>query len=189
MSYGVSNAMWWERWQMHAVWQQMHAVWRSRTNMNLREFQLKNAVANWRKGVEQIWNVNLREIQLKNAVANWRKGVANWRKGEKQLHSRTQCTFASFVTEKVRLHVLTIPIMCTFIHFLCIFLPQSTSEPQFPCFRHLVLPTHNTVSWGTWLSVTSLKTSCLPSWPLAGSWKLRGFLGFLRKARNKSHQV
>ena len=128
MSYGVSNAMWWERWQMHAVW-------RSRTNMNLREFQLKNA------------------------VANWRKGVANWRKGEKQLHSRTQCSFASFVTEKVRLHVLTIPIMCTFIHFLCIFLPQLTSEPQFPCFRHFVLPTHNTVSWGTWLATHPLEQS------------------------------
>ena len=162
MSYGVSNAMWWERWQMHAVW-------RSRTNMNLREFQLKNAVANWRKGsgkLEEGSRTNMkcesRRNSFENAVqmevanwrkgvANWRKGVANWRKGQKQLHSRTQCTFASFVTEKVRLHVLTIPIMCTFIHFLCIFLPQSTSEPQFPCFRHFVLPTHNTVSWGTWL--------------------------------------
>ena len=80
-----------------------------------------------------------------------RREVENWPKGEKRLHSRTQLTYARVVTEKVGVHVLTIPIMCTFTHFLCIFLPQSTSKPQFPCFWHFVLPTHNTVSWGTWL--------------------------------------
>ena len=80
-----------------------------------------------------------------------RREVENWPKGEKRLHSRTQWTYARVVTEKVGVHVLTIPIMCTFTHFLCIFLPQSTSKPQFPCFWHFVLPTHNTVSWGTWL--------------------------------------
>ena len=102
----------------------------SRTNKKCesRRNSLENAVqmevANWRKG-----------------VANWRKGVVNWRKGEKQLHSRTQCTFASFVSEKVWLHVLTIPIMCTFLHFLWKIFPQSAIEEKFPCFRPFVLPT------------------------------------------------
>ena len=79
--------------------------------------------------------------------------MENWPKGEKGLHSRTQLTYARVITEKVGVHVLTIPIMCTFTHFLCIFLPQSTSKPQCPCFWHFVLPTHNTVSWGTWLGL------------------------------------
>ena len=111
---------------------------------------------------KQIWNMIWREIQLKNAEhgsgklaeGKWKIGrreVENWPKGEKGLHSRTQLTYARVITEKVGVHVLTIPIMCTFTHFLCIFLPQSTSKPQFPCFWHFVLPTHNTVSWGTWL--------------------------------------
>ena len=76
----------------------------------------------------------------------------NERRGEKQLHRRTQWTYARFVTEKVRVHVLTIPIMCPFLHFQSNFLPQSAMEVQFPGYRHFVLPTHNTVSWGTWLA-------------------------------------
>ena len=65
----------------------------------------------------------------------------NWRKGEKQLHSRTQWTYARFVNEKERVHVLTIPIMCTILHFQWTFLPQSAMEGKFPCFRPFVLPT------------------------------------------------
>ena len=70
-----------------------------------------------------------------------RRKVANWAKGEKQLHSRTQCTFVSFVTEKVRPHMLTIPIMCPFLHFQWKILPQTAVEEKFPCFRPFVLPT------------------------------------------------
>ena len=113
--------------------------------MWITESPVENAVqmevANWRKG-----------------VANWRKGVANWRKGEKQLHSRTQCTFASFVTEKVWLHVWTIPIMCTFLHFLWKIFPQSAIEEKFPCFRPFVLPTLYTRGAG------NLTTIALPSY-------------------------
>ena len=82
----------------------------------------------------------------------------NWGKGEKQLHSRTQWTYARFVNEKERVHVLTIPIMCTIPHFQWKCLPQSVMEVQFPGYRHFVLPTHNTVSWGTWLRAGSLKS-------------------------------
>ena len=82
-----------------------------------------------------------------------RRKVANWAKGEEQLHSRTQSTYARFVNEKERVHVLAIPIMCTILHFQWNFLPQSVMEVQFPGYRHFVLPTHNTVSWGTWLGL------------------------------------
>ena len=41
----------------------------------------------------------------------------NWGKGEKQLHSHTQWTYARIVNEKERVHVLEIPIMCTILHF------------------------------------------------------------------------
>ena len=80
----------------------------------------------------------------------------NWRKGEKQLHSRTQWTYARFVNEKERVHVLTISIMCTILHFQWKFLPQSVMEGKFPGYRPFVLPTHNTVSWGTWLLLTPI---------------------------------
>ena len=68
--------------------------------------------------------------------------MANWRKGEKQLYSRTQCTFASLVNEKVRDHVSSMPILCVVVHFQLKFLPQSAMEEKFPGYRPFVLPTH-----------------------------------------------
>ena len=65
----------------------------------------------------------------------------NWGKGEKQLHSRTQWTYARIVNEKERVHVLEIPIMCTILHFQWTFLPQSAMEGKFPPYRPFVLPT------------------------------------------------
>ena len=131
----------------------------------------RRKVENWPKGsgklAEGKWQINTCSWTGGNKYEIWFGGksswkmlnmeVENWPKGEKRLHSRTQLTYARVITEKVGVHLLTIPIMCTFTHFLCIFLPQSTSKPQFPCFWHFVLPTHNTVSWGTWLYLTHLE--------------------------------
>ena len=96
-----------------------------------------------------------KEIQLKKSEkCKWQIGgaqVANWRRGEKQLYSRTQCTCARLVNEKVRVYVSSRPILCGVVHFQWTFLPQSAMEEIFPALRPFVLPTHNHVSWGTWL--------------------------------------
>ena len=126
MFHALSNGMGWKWRQTHAIWQQ-----------------------------KQIWNMSRKEIQLKKSEkCKWQIGgaqVANWRKGEKQLYSRTQCTFASLVNEKVRVHVSSRPILCVVVNFQWKFLPQSATEEKFPGYRPFVLPTHNHVSWGTWL--------------------------------------
>ena len=93
---------------------------------------------------------------LKSECPNEGRKSPNWGKTEKQLHSHTQWTYARIVNEKERVHVLEIPIMCTILHFQWTFLPQSVMEVQFPGYRHFVLPTHNTVSWGTWLPLSTL---------------------------------
>ena len=68
---------------------------------------------------------NMKYVSERNTIEKCRKWNAqmrgwespNERVGEKQLYSRTQWTYARFVTEKVQVHVLTIPIMCPFLHF------------------------------------------------------------------------
>ena len=88
----------------------------------------------------------MKEIRLENTVV-WKAQTGgrkspNWRKEEKQLHSRTRCTCARLVNEKVRDHVLSRPILCVVVHFQLKFLPQSAMEEKFPGYRPFVLPTH-----------------------------------------------
>ena len=59
---------------------------------------------------------------------NERMGNPNWRKGEKQLHSCTQWTYARFVTEKVRVHQLCAPFS-TFNENVCHNLPWKEISP------------------------------------------------------------
>ena len=124
-----------------------------------RRMQLERRKVNVKQISLQVWQksswTNMKEIRLENTVV-WkaqtggRKGP-NWGKEEKQLHSRTQWTCARLVNEKVRVHVLRRPILCGVVHFQWTFLPQSAMEEIFPALRPFVLPTHNHVSWGTWL--------------------------------------
>ena len=112
-----------------------HAVGQGETNM---EYDLE------RNPVEKCW------------TWKWKIGrreVENRPKGEKRLHSRTQWTYARVVTEKVGVHVLTIPIMCTFTHFPWKFFPQSTVEEKFCCFWPFVLPTLYTRGAGNLTSI------------------------------------
>ena len=110
--------------------------------------QPRTAALKARKGRNPVEKIPKYKCQIGGAQ------VANWRKGEKQLYSRTQCTFASLVNEKVRVHVSSRPILCGVVHFQWKFLSQSAMEEKFPALRPFVLPTHNQVSWGTWLTVT-----------------------------------
>ena len=92
MFYALSNGMGWKWRQTHAIWQQ-----------------------------KQIWNMSRKEIQLKKSEkCKWQIGgaqVANWRRGEKQLYSRTHCTCARLVNEKLWVHVASRPILCVVVHF------------------------------------------------------------------------
>ena len=115
----------------------------------------RRKVENWPKGsgklAEGKWQINTCSWTGGNKYEIWFGGksswkmlkmeVENWPKGEKRLHSRTQLTYARVVTEKVGVHVLTIPIMCTFTHFPWKFFPQSADEEKFCCFWPFVLPT------------------------------------------------
>ena len=87
-----------------------------------------------------------KEIQLKKSEKCKRQiggaQVANWRRGEKQLYSRTQCTCARLVNEKVRDRMWRKPILCGVVHFQLKFLPQSAVKEKFPALRAFVLPTH-----------------------------------------------
>ena len=116
MFYGVSNDMWWQR-------RQMHAVWRSRTNMNVNRKEIHvEKCRNWKL---QMWG---RELQT----------------GGREKSSSTAAPSALsrvLSMAKVWDHVLTIPIMCTVVHFQCNFLPQSAIEEKFPGYRPFVLPT------------------------------------------------
>ena len=81
----------------------------------------------------------------------------NWREGEKQLHGRTQCTYARSVKANVRIHVLTISIICPFLYFQWKMLSQIAMEDKFLGFRPFVLPTLYTEGRGTWLREAPLR--------------------------------
>ena len=115
-----------------------------------RRMQLERRKVNVKQISLQVWQksswTNMKEIRLENTVV-WKAQTGgrkspNWGKEEKQFHSRTQCTCARLVNEKVRVHVLSRPILCGVVHFQWKFLPQSAMEEKFPGYRPFVLPTH-----------------------------------------------
>ena len=109
----------------------------------------------------------MKEIHVRKEVAYRAKESGKPGEGRKAALQPHPVQFCEFCQRQVWDHVLTIPIMCTVFHFQCNFLPQSAVEVQFPGYRAFVLPTHNQVSWGTWLLVSHM-SECAPD--ITNSW-------------------
>ena len=156
----------------HAVWQRKQ-IW----NVYMKEIQLMKKSRTWTMGrrasgrlaeglnMQSDWGNKYETWLWKKSSwtnAKSRSGksaegqVANRPKGEKQLYSRNQWTCVSFFNWKLIALVLTISILCLGDHFQWKKFSQSAVEVQFPGYRPFVLPTHNQVSWGTWLKIHPL---------------------------------
>ena len=112
-------------------------------------------------GWKQIWNKYERNptekyswVKIPNWWRNFPKLVVD-RKAALQPHPVNLREF--FRWQMIAL-VLTISILCLGDHFQWKKFSQSAREVQFPGYRPFVLPTHNQVSWGTWLAWTPLNS-------------------------------
>ena len=105
------------------------------------------------------WERKRNRIEIWNK-SSWRKNqfteAANWRKTISQLHSHTKWNFLSLVHDKIKFHMLGLPIICTVIHFQWKCWHNQPQKFSYPDIGHSFSPPSSQEGWGTWLNQTRL---------------------------------